>query len=42
MHDVRNSWSVWFVCLQDKAEVLAYVREIIAEQLGTDLESVRF
>jgi hypothetical protein len=27
--------------LQDKAEVLADVRGIIAEQLGTDLDAVR-
>lgn len=27
--------------VQDKAEVLADVREIIAEQLGTDLDTVR-
>ena len=27
--------------VQDKAQVLSDVREIIAEQLGTDLDSVR-
>jgi acyl carrier protein len=27
--------------MQDKAQVLSDVREIIAEQLGTDLDSVR-